>query len=404
MKKSLFLFFLSAVFLTAALFAEGETTETASQQENKQEEAKAEETAEPQAQPATEAETAPSEAAKPEETAEPQAQPATETEAAPQEEAKPEENSEAKAEPQQEEKVEMQSGQESKIEVELVRDAEDSGKELVFSARSLEKMTWSEAQNFCKSLKFYGDEWRLPNIDELRELVRNCPATEPGGSCKVSEEGNCLAGNCSAPKDSCTCERKPKNRGFYSMFGDADYIGLWSSSTLSNDDKKAWGTVFYSGMIGSLGKDAKLYARCVYNAKSVGVINKEKTENIELENNGIVSVGEKGGTAVVSGKVDKNKFDIDKYIDEKNSDISHCVYLGLKEDKDLSHGMVAIDFMIAETGEVVYSNVKMSTTGNLTVENCIAETIKKVKFPALEKDTTIYVNERFRFHAIRRKK
>ena len=274
------------------------------------------------------------------------------------------------------------------------------GENLVFSARSLEKMTWNEAQDFCKGIKFYNEEWRLPNIDELRELVRNCPATEPGGSCRVSEEGNCLAGNCSQPKDSCTCERKLKNRGFYSMFGDADYIGLWSSSTLSNDDKKAWGAVFYSGMIGSLGKDAKLYARCVHSV----VKNEEKTEKIELENNGVVSVGEKGGTAVVSGKVDKNKFDIDKYIDEKNSDISHCVYRGLKEDKDLSHGMVAIDFMIAETGEVVYSNVKMSTTGNLTVENCIAEMIKKVKFPALGKDTTIYANERFRFHAKRGKK
>ena len=354
----------SAIFFTVSLFAEAEKTD-----EKPDEEVKTEESAETK------------------------------------EEAKPEENTGDKAEPQQEEKVEMQSEPEGKVEVELVRDAEDPGRELVFSARSLDKMTWSEAQDFCKSLSFYGEEWRLPNIDELRELVRNCPATEPGGSCKVSEEGNCLAGNCSAPKDSCTCERKPKNRGFYSMFGDADYIGLWSSSTLSNDDKKAWGAVFFSGMIGSLGKDAKLYARCVHNAKSgSGIKNGEKTENIELENNGIVSVGEKGGRAVVSGKVDKNKFDIDKYIDEKNSDISHCVYRGLKEDKDLSHGMVAIDFMIAETGEVVYSNVKMSTTGNLTVENCIAETIKKVKFPALEKDTTIYVNERFRFHAIRRKK
>ncbi|MBO4698533.1 DUF1566 domain-containing protein [bacterium] len=386
MKKSLFLFFLSAAFFTAALFADDEPAQTAPQKEETQSE---EVKAESQAEPAAETEAAPQEDAKVEENA------------ASQSESAPEKDSELEAD----EAAAIQSAQESKIEVEVVRDAENSGKYLVFSARSLDKMTWNEAQDFCKGLKFYGEEWRLPNIDELRELVRNCPATEPGGSCRVSDEGNCLAGNCSTPKDSCTCERKPKNRGFYSMFGDADYIGLWSSSTLSNDDKKAWGTVFYSGMIGTVGKEAKLYARCVYNAQSVGVTkNEEKTEKIELENNGIVSVGKKGGKAVVSGKVDKNKFDIDKYIDEKNSDISHCVYRGLKEDKDLSHGMVAIDFMIAETGEVVYSNVKMSTTGNLTVENCIAETIKKVKFPALGKDTTIYVNERFRFHAIRRKK
>ena len=47
------------------------------------------------------------------------------------------------------------------------------------------------------------------------------------------------------------------------MFGDADYIGLWSGSALSNDDKKAWGAVFYSGMIGSVSKESKLYARCI---------------------------------------------------------------------------------------------------------------------------------------------
>ena len=231
MRKILFLMFLTVVFFTAALFAEAEQTA-----EKPAEEAKTEEVAEPQSEPQPEA--------------------AGET--------KPEEAAEQKSEEAKSEEVaEAQNESNANVEIEVV-DEEN----FIFSARSLEKMTWNEAVDYCKNLNYGGDSWRLPNIDELRQLIRNCNATEPGGSCRVSEEGNCLAGNCSAPKESCTCERKPKNRGYYSMFGDADYIGLWSSSALPDDDKKAWGAVFYSGMIGSVGKNSKLYARCVSSFKS----------------------------------------------------------------------------------------------------------------------------------------
>lgn len=360
MKKSLFLFFLSAVFLTAALFAEGETTETASQQENKQEEAKAEETAEPQAQPAAE------------------------TEAAPQEEAKPEENagSQSESAPAKDNELEAEEAaaiqSESVSEVVEIEVVENEGK-FIFSARSLDKMTWNEAQDYCKKLDSWGETWRLPNIDELRELVRNCPATEPGGSCRVSEEGNCIAGNCSSPKNSCTCERQPKNRGFYSMFGDADYIGLWSSSTLSNDDKKAWGAVFYSGMIGSLSKDAKLYARCVARSDQNFLTEEKKKEKTDKKD-------EKADKKLETGLSDK---DINEQFDKKMKDFSLCIYKGTREDKDMTHGRVTIDYIISPTGEVIYSGVQMSTFGNLTVENCVANMVREMKFPAPKHGATI---------------
>ena len=370
MKKSLFLVLWSAVFLTAALFAEGETTEAAPQKEE-----------------------APSEAVKPES----QNESAVETEAVPQEETKPEENAEPQSEAASEKDNKLEIGEEvAAIES---RSAEEGGIEIVdnegtfiFSARSLDKMTWNEAQNYCRKLGFWGETWRLPNVDELKKLMRNCPATEPDGSCRVSDENNCLAGNCSTPKDSCTCERKPKNRGFYSMFGDADYIGLWSGSALSNDDKKAWGTVFYSGMIGSVGKDAKLYVRCI--ARSEGY---EKDENAADEKG---KNDEKFAKKLESALSDK---DINEQFDKKMKDFSYCVYKGTREDKDMTHGRVTIDYTVSATGDVIYSGVQMSTFGNLTVENCIAAEVKKMKFPAPKRGATVSAAHSIIF-SVKRKK
>ena len=355
MKKSLFLVLLSAAFLTAALFADEEPAQTAPQ---KEETPSAEMKAESQNEPAA-------------------------VEAAPQE-AKVEENAEPQSESAPAKDNELEAGEaaaiqsESSSEVVEIEVVENEGK-FIFSARSLDKMTWSEAQDYCKKLDSWGETWRLPNIDELRELVRNCPATESGGSCRVSEEGNCIAGNCSSPKNSCTCERKPKNRGFYSMFGDADYIGLWSGTTLSDDDKKAWGTVFYSGMIGSVGKEAKLYARCVARSDQ-NFLTEEKDKNKTDKKD------EKADKKLESGLSDK---DINEQFDKKMKDFSLCIYKGSREDKDMTHGRVTIDYIISPTGEVIYSGVQMSTFGNLTVENCVANMVKEMKFPAPKHGATV---------------
>ena len=341
--------FVTVVFFTAALFAEAEQAE-----EKPAEEVKTEESVE------TDSELK-SEKVKSEEAAEIKP-----------EKEKPEEADEA------------QNGSNGNIEVEVVDETEN----FVFLARSLNKMTWKEAQDYCKNLDYGGDSWRLPNIDELRQLVRNCPATEPGGSCRVSDEGNCLAGNCSSPKNSCTCERKPKNRGYYSMFGDADYIGLWSSSSLSDDDKKAWGAVFYSGMIGSVSKNSKLYARCVSSFKS------KKGDSGEGDRYRITTSDNDKKSQKYSDTF------LGKYTDQKDAEISHCIHKGDKEDKDLRHGWVSIYYTVSETGDVTYAGVQMSTVGNLTIENCIASAIKDIKFKEMKKDTTIYATYSIKFRIV----
>ena len=339
MRKLIFLLLLISAFLTVVLFADEE--------EALSEDAKVKENAEP----------------------------AAEGEVVFNEETRPEEN-----------KEEQHSGGVT------VAEKENPGKNIVntdsvketkvFSGRSTEKMTWDEAVKYCDRFTdfHFGEKWRLPTVDELRELIRNCSVTEPGGSCRVSDEGNCLAGNCSSPKNSCTCERKPKNRGYYSMYGDADYIGLWSSSTLSDDDKKAWGAVFYSGMIGSVGKDAKLYARCIH-TKQKESKPKKKTR---LE------------PAMERELLNQNDI-IRKLIREKNKEFSRCINKGAREDKELSHGMLFIEIMISTDGKVAFSNVQMSTTGNLTIENCIAEKIKEIKFPAPKHGAVVITNHYISF-------
>ena len=61
---------------------------------------------------------------------------------------------------------------------------------------SMDKITWETASQYCEELDLGGhDDWRLPNIDELRSLLRGCAATETGGECNLAV-GGCLSWVC----------------------------------------------------------------------------------------------------------------------------------------------------------------------------------------------------------------
>lgn len=141
-------------------------------------------------------------------------------------------------------------------------------KVLQWSNKASDSMLWNDAVNYCKNLNEGGhNDWKLPNIDELRTLIKNCPKTENGGECKVSEKGQCLSLERCQQTSSCFCELKENNNGYYSKIGDDDNVGLLSSSVMSDDSNRAWYVSFGSGGIAPAYKAIFGQVRCVRNAE-----------------------------------------------------------------------------------------------------------------------------------------
>lgn len=115
-------------------------------------------------------------------------------------------------------------------------------------------MKWNAAKSHCGSLSLGGSsDWRLPTINELRSLIRGCPATQKGGACGVTN--SCLKEKCW--KDDlckpCSVNDGPGPDGAYwppELSGDVFWY--WSSSPVADDfDGLAWSVYFQSGNIGN---------------------------------------------------------------------------------------------------------------------------------------------------------
>ena len=138
---------------------------------------------------------------------------------------------------------------------------------LQWSSRSSKKMNWKSAVSYCENLtEDNSTDWRLPNIDELRTTVKNCPKTEIDGECKVSEKGECLSWEqCgdNRSKGSCFCEYRKNNGGYYSKLGDPDGVWIWSSSVVSDKPDSRWRIGFSSGFVIHNDISVNFYVRCV---------------------------------------------------------------------------------------------------------------------------------------------
>lgn len=123
---------------------------------------------------------------------------------------------------------------------------------LSWSDASSARMTWNEAITYCEDLG-----GRVPTISELRTLIQNCPVTETGGDCEVTD--SCLSWDDCRNNPCLGCEYD--DSGKYSVFG---YINDFrSSSEVSGDTDTAWRVSFLHGGVGSHYKSNYFYVLCV---------------------------------------------------------------------------------------------------------------------------------------------
>ncbi len=137
-----------------------------------------------------------------------------------------------------------------------------------WSSRSSQKMSWNDAKAYCSNLNEGGHkDWRLPNIDEVKSLVRNCAYTQL--TCKVSEKNACLSKDCGENQflmqlgksdHSCHCDLI-QNAAYYSILNDD--VLLLSSSILADDSTKAWAVAFDSAAVVYGPKTAIGNVRCI---------------------------------------------------------------------------------------------------------------------------------------------
>ena len=131
----------------------------------------------------------------------------------------------------------------------------------IWSAKSGSEMKWKDAdgsgndiypaKSYCENLTEAGfSDWRLPNISELRTLIKDCSGTQmPGGTCGVIDTGtsstSCLEDNCWKESDCASCS--DDLTGGHSKFGETGWF--WSSSIKSDTSDYVWFVDFGNGMV-----------------------------------------------------------------------------------------------------------------------------------------------------------
>jgi hypothetical protein len=140
------------------------------------------------------------------------------------------------------------------IDDEIVK---DNATKLMWQKGTVTLKSWEEGNNYCATLNTGGfSDWRLPTINELRTLIKECPSSEIGGTCNVSD--NCTdfircALVTNRPKNStreCYCEQ-PKQGCYW----DNDVWGntcasLWTSVKADQAPTWHWNISFRTAFFG----------------------------------------------------------------------------------------------------------------------------------------------------------
>ena len=127
---------------------------------------------------------------------------------------------------------------------------------LNWSDASKYNIFWEEAAAYCQNLG-----GRLPTISELRTLIQNCPVTETGGECGVTDE--CLSSS-DCWNDSCDGCEYENFGGKYSALGHTDWF--WSLSREPGyNTGLVWFVNFHNGLVDSIhgGHATSMAAVCI---------------------------------------------------------------------------------------------------------------------------------------------
>lgn len=109
----------------------------------------------------------------------------------------------------------------------------------------VERVSFEDAQEYCQNLSLDGEsDWRLPNIDELRTLIRGCPDSEYGGACIATDgsgpDSNWVEEDCLG----CPYMEGPAIGGCYwpdELEGEcADGAGFWTTSFFPSSENDVW--------------------------------------------------------------------------------------------------------------------------------------------------------------------
>jgi len=118
----------------------------------------------------------------------------------------------------------------------------------------------------CSGLEMCGyDDWRLPNVAEMRTLIRGCPATMPGGTCNV-EAGVCLESSCAHPScEGCAEYDGPGELGRYWPKEMGQYgVAFFSADDVLDGGEQVWTLHVKFGKIFAYGDDSFIqYRMCV---------------------------------------------------------------------------------------------------------------------------------------------
>ena len=125
---------------------------------------------------------------------------------------------------------------------------------------------WADAVAYCDALELDGQgDWRMPNVDEVRTIVRGCPSTQTDGACTIVDGSpdTMFSEAC----DGCSQFAGP-NGGCYWAEGFSGQcpgnVWLWTSS----ESVDAGIPFFYDPSVARLGRTFDVFpmaVRCVRN-------------------------------------------------------------------------------------------------------------------------------------------